>query len=120
MEMQQMMEMLARMDANMKSYHEKLEADRKADMEEREADRKVWREKIATETRATQARTAAMRENMGTSHKEMAAVFEPGRDMETMACREITEAHLEEKETMACQEMEARPEEEPTSLDRKP
>jgi hypothetical protein len=41
--------------------------------------------------------------------------------METMAWREITEAHLQEKETMACQEMEERLEEEkPTSLDRKP
>jgi hypothetical protein len=36
------------------------------------------------------------------------AETKPGRDMEMMACREITEAHLEEKETIACQEeMEA-------------
>jgi hypothetical protein len=49
-----------------------------------------------------------MMQIMDTSHKEIMAETKLGRDMEMMACREITEAHLEEKETIACQEeMEA-------------
>jgi hypothetical protein len=70
---------------------------------------------------AFKARTKAMRENMGTSHKEMVTKTKPERDVETMVCQETTEAHLEEEETMACQEMEAHlEEEEPTSVDMKP
>jgi hypothetical protein len=59
---------------------------------------------------------------METSHKEIAAETKPDRDMEEMACRETTEAHLVmDEETMACQEMEARlDEEEPTSVETKP
>jgi hypothetical protein len=61
-----------------------------------------------------------MMQIMDTSHKEIMAETKPRRNMDMMACREITEAHLEEKETMACQEMEAHPEEKLTSVDRKP
>jgi hypothetical protein len=57
---------------------------------------KAWREKIAAETEAIKARTRAIRENMGTSHKEMVAVIKPGRNMETIACQEM-EAHPEEE-----------------------
>jgi hypothetical protein len=96
--------------------------------DDRQADRKSWREEMAArlerfsaETEAIKARTKAMRGNMGTSHKEMVAKTKLERDMETLACRETTEAHLEEEGTMACQEMEARPEEEePTSVDMRP
>jgi hypothetical protein len=132
--MQRIIEMLAKLDANQEkaeadrktekeemeakkkkdkedlmkkldAYQEKAAADRKADKEEMKADIKAWREKIATETEVIKARTRAIRENMGTSHKEMVAVIEPGRNMETIAC----------------QEMEAYPEEEkPASVDMKP
>jgi hypothetical protein len=68
-------------------------------------DIKVWRKEMAAETEAIKARTRAIRENMGTSHKEMVAVIEPGRNTETMAYQEM-EAHLEE--------------EKPASVDRKP
>jgi hypothetical protein len=89
--------MLAKLDA----YQEKAAADK----EEMKADIKAWQEKIAAETEPIKARTRAIRENMGTSHKEMVAVIEPGRDMKTIAC----------------QEMEARPEKEkPASVDTKP
>jgi hypothetical protein len=57
---------------------------------------RVWRENIATETRAIEARTAAMWEMMNTSHKEMVAESKPEMDAETMACQEM-EACLEEK-----------------------
>jgi hypothetical protein len=66
-----------------------------------ETDRKAWRE-----MEAIKARTRAMRENIGTSHKEMVAKTKPERDMVSLACRETTETHLEE--------------EEPTSVDMKP
>jgi hypothetical protein len=80
-------------------------ADRKANKEEMKADIKAWREKIAAEMEAIKARTRAIRENMGTSHKEMVAVIKPRRNVETIAC----------------QEMEAHPEEEkPASVDMKP
>jgi hypothetical protein len=106
-------------------------------------DIKAWREEMAsrkekmdTETRAIQARTKAMRENMGASHMEMVAEIIPKRDADTMACQE-TEARQEEMrasrretaaviepetevKTMACQEMEAHQEEEPISADKKP
>jgi hypothetical protein len=65
----------------------------------------AWKEKMAAETRAIQARTKAMRENMGTSHKEMVAEATLERNIETIACQEI-EAHLDE--------------EKPTSVDMKP
>jgi hypothetical protein len=101
------------MDANSKAWREEMAAERRATQARTEATR--------AETRAIQAKTEAMRRRIGTSHKEMFAETKPERDMETMACRETTEAHLEEEETMACQEMEARPEEkEPTSSDMKP
>jgi pantothenate synthetase len=84
--------MLAKLDA----YQEKAAADRKADKEEMKADITAWREEIAAETEVIKARTRAIRENMGTSHKEMVAVIEPGRNMETIACQEM-EAHPEEE-----------------------
>jgi hypothetical protein len=107
-----------------------------------DADRKAWREEMAAERRAIQARTE-----------------DTQAEMEEMACREMTEAHPEEKnptsvdmkpeltqnekvpvevatvmpvveteessntreEMMSCQEMEARQDEQkPTSADRKP
>jgi hypothetical protein len=80
--------------------------DMKANQAKAEADRKAWREKIAARTEATKARTKAMRENMGNSHKEMVAVIKPEMDSETMACRETTEERLDE--------------EKPTSPDRNP
>jgi hypothetical protein len=82
---------------------------------------RAWGEKIAARTEVIKARTKAVRENMGTSHKEIVAEVKPERDAESMACQETMEVHLEEDGTMACQEMEARPEEEePTSVDMKP
>jgi hypothetical protein len=106
--MQRIIEMLAKMDADRKTDKEdllaKLDADRKDDKEEMKADIKAWREKIAAETEAIKARTRAIRENMGISHKEMVAVIEPGRNMKTIAS----------------QEMEAHPEEKPASVDMKP
>jgi hypothetical protein len=51
------------------------------------------------------AKTRAIQENMGTSHKEMVPVIESRRNMETVACQEI-EAHPEE--------------EKPASVDMKP
>jgi hypothetical protein len=115
-DMQQIIEMLAKMDADRKTdkedlmkkldaYQEKVAADRKADKEEMKADIKAWREKISAEIETMKAKMRAIRENMGTSHKEMVAVIEPGRNMEKIAC----------------QEMEAHPEEEkPASVDMKP
>jgi hypothetical protein len=115
MEMQQMMEFLlnemradkdflAKMEANKEElkankedFMAKLDADRRADKEEMKADIKSWREKIAAEMEAIKARTRAIRENMGTSHKEMVAVIEPGRNRETIACQEM-EAYLKEEE----------------------
>ena len=91
MEMQQMMEMLARMNASMKTHQEEMRANRdKAD-----ADSKAWREEMAAwgekldaETKATQARTRAiearteaMREIMGTSHIGLVCAFKPERDV---------------------------------------
>jgi sRNA-binding protein len=93
MEMQQMMEFFRKqLRADREYFLAKMDANQaKAD-----ADRKAWREKIVADTRATQAeteaikaRTAAMREIMGTSHKEMVAEIKPGRDMETIACQEM-------------------------------
>jgi hypothetical protein len=74
----------------------------------READDrfKAWQEEMAAETRATQARTATIREKMGTSHMEMVSAFKPEIEEETMACREMMDARLEE--------------EQPASLDMKP
>jgi hypothetical protein len=48
------------------------------------------------ETEAIKARTAAMREIIGASHMEMVSAPKPEIDEETMACRETTEARLEE------------------------
>jgi transketolase len=83
-EMQRIMEMLAIIEAKMDADEEEMEADIKAWREEMAA----WREKIAAETEVIKARTRAMRENMGTSHKEMVAEIKPEMDAETMACRE--------------------------------
>jgi peroxiredoxin family protein len=99
MDSQQMMEiekvfecLLAKMDANQekaeighKEFLARLEDDRQADGRELKE---------------------MMMKMMDTSHKEMVTETKPERDMETMACQETTEAHLEEEEM--------------TSLDRKP
>jgi hypothetical protein len=108
--MQRIIEMLAKLDAN----QEKAEADRKPTRNKgRPPKQKQMQEMMKT--------MAARLEKMDNSHKEMAAETKPDRDMEEMACRETTEAHLVlDEKTMACQEMEARPEEKPTSVDRKP
>jgi hypothetical protein len=101
MDMEKLCELLL---AKMAADKEEMMANRKADKEEMKADIKSWREKIAAETEGIKARTRAIRENMGTSHKEMVAVIEPGRNMETIAY----------------QEMEAHPEEKPASVDIEP
>jgi hypothetical protein len=49
------------------------------------------------ETEAIKARTAAMREIIGASHMEMVSASKPEIEEETMACRETTEARLEEE-----------------------
>jgi hypothetical protein len=90
MEMQQMMEFFCK----------ELRADREYFMARMEASRKKDKE----EMEAIKARTKAMREEMGTSHMEMVSECKPKTEIKTMAC----------------QEMEARQEEKPTSLDRKP
>jgi hypothetical protein len=51
---------------------------------DRQAERRDWRK--------------MMMKMMDTSHMEMVAENKPERDMETMACRETTQARLEEKE----------------------
>jgi hypothetical protein len=154
MDPQQIMELLLK---EMKAMQEKEEADRKAAQEEFltrwDADTKAWREKLDEETRATlaetraiEARTAAMREkklkaNMNAWQEETTACQDAmetnPRDKwvdenhnETLAMqvtetsRKETAAAFEpetEVKTMACQEMEARQEEEErTSPDRKP
>jgi sRNA-binding protein len=90
MEMQQMMEFSRKQLRDDREYFmARIEANRKKDKEEMEADTKAWREKVAAEKEAIKARTRAIRENMGTSHKEMVAVIEHGRDMETIACQEM-------------------------------
>jgi hypothetical protein len=94
MEMQQMMEMLARMDANMKSYKAKTVADHKELLSRLEADRQADQREPKE----------MMMKMMDTSHKEMVAETNPEMDVKTMACQEM-EAHLEE---------------EPTSVDMKP
>jgi hypothetical protein len=91
-----LIEMLGKLD----DIQQKTGADTQARREEMAA----WKEKIEAKTEAIKARTRATRENMGTSHKETAAVIEPENEVETMAC----------------QGMEARQEEKPTSADRKP
>jgi hypothetical protein len=135
--MQQMMELLRK----------ELRAEREA-AEKRADDRfKAWREKTAAmreelvaeteatreETGAIQARTEAMREKMGTSHMEMVSEFKPEIEEDTMACREATEARLEEEKPAsvdtkpaAAQQEEVplvipvgEPEEEMTSINRK-
>ncbi|PNF33112.1 hypothetical protein B7P43_G15637 [Cryptotermes secundus] len=86
-------EMVAKLDADSKSWREELAAERRA---------------IEARMEAIKARMKAMQENRGTSHKKMAADTKPKRDMETIACQE-------------CQEMEAHLEEEKlTSVDGKP
>jgi hypothetical protein len=108
-----------------------LDADRRTDKEERKADKEEWKanrktakEEILKKMDEYQPKTDAVllaMQVMETSHREMVDEATPERNMETMACRETMEAHLQEEGTMACQEVEARIEEkEPTSVDRKP
>jgi hypothetical protein len=60
--------------------------------------------KLDGDRKACREEMAASREDMDTSHKEMVAEIEHEMDIKTMVC----------------QEMKARPEEKPTSADRKP
>jgi hypothetical protein len=88
-DMQRIIEMLAKKDADRKAWQEEMAAMRKemdANQAKADAEWKAWRKR------------------MDTSHKEIMAEIKPGGDMETMAY----------------QDMEARQEEEPTSVDRKP
>jgi outer membrane biosynthesis protein TonB len=109
MDSQELMELLRK---EIRAYQAKMDADGKTDKEEMLKKMRAWGEKLEEETRATlseteaiKARTRAIRESMGTSHKEMVAETKPEMDAETMACQEM-EAHQEEKK--------------PTSSDRKP
>jgi hypothetical protein len=105
-EMEQIMEILVRMETDRKAWREKVEADRKIDKEERKADR-VQTQQMMKMLQAYQAKTDAILPAIQvrqTSCKETIAVIKPN-----------------EVETMACQGMEARQiEEKPTSPDRKP
>jgi hypothetical protein len=75
-----------------------MEANREIDLEERKAEQRDMKEMIKM--------MAARLEKTDASHKEILAETKPERDMETMACREMTEARLEE--------------EKPTTVNRKP
>jgi hypothetical protein len=121
MDTQQMSELLLK---EIRTNKAKMDADSKAWQEVMSA----WGEKMDAETRATQARTAAMRE------KRLKANMNAWQE-ETTPCQDAMETNPkdkadvvdrhkipnEEEETMACQEMEARLEdEEPASVDMKP
>jgi hypothetical protein len=109
-----------KMDADRKKDKEdfmaKLDADKrtdkeesKVDREEMEAKRKTDKEDLMAKLDAYQAKTDAVllaMQVMENIHREMVTEATPERDMETIACRETTEARIEEKE--------------PTSVDRKP
>ncbi|PNF24447.1 hypothetical protein B7P43_G09688 [Cryptotermes secundus] len=108
MEPQQMMEFLLAMQA-------------KADARYEEA--KINQAKADADRKAMQERTDA---NMKTSHKELLAKLEDDRqanmkawrgEMSAMTDKWGSDSHME---TMACQVMEARRDEEPSSVDRKP
>jgi hypothetical protein len=135
MEMQQMMEfLLNELRAIRQADKKEMEANRKTDKEDflaiLDADRKKDKEDFMAKLDFYQAKTEAghkellsrleddrqaeprerkemMMKMMDTSHKEMVAENKPERDMETMACRETTEARLEEKEPTS---VEAKPE----------
>jgi hypothetical protein len=97
MEMQQIMELLKKMEANRKTDKEEMEAKRRADKEDfmarMDANMKAWQEKADADTKAWGEEIRSMR-------------------FETTNTR---------TETMACQEVEARQEEkEPSSVDMKP
>jgi hypothetical protein len=94
MEMHQMMELLLKkLRINNEEILAKIDANSKAWREEMAAERR------ATETRAIQERTEAMREKMGTSHMEMVFSFKPEIEKETMAFREASGARLEEEKS---------------------
>jgi predicted ATP-grasp superfamily ATP-dependent carboligase len=68
---------------------QKVEASRKKDKEEMEANRKTDKEEILKKMDEYQAKTDAVllaMQMMETSHKEIVAVIETGRDIKTMAC----------------------------------
>jgi peptidoglycan hydrolase CwlO-like protein len=85
MKMEQLFEMLKEMKADKEEMETNREKDKDfmakldANQEKADADRKAWREKIPIETEAIKARTKAIQENMGTSHKEMVAKTKPER-----------------------------------------
>jgi hypothetical protein len=153
MDSQELMQLLRK---DIRAYQAKMDADGKPDREEMLKKMRAWGEKLdegtratLAETRAIEARTAAMRD------KRLKANMNAWQE-ETTACQDAMEAHPEEeeqvsvdtkpaaarqekvpivipvvepeeettntrKETMACHEMEARLEEkEPTSADRNP
>jgi hypothetical protein len=126
MDTQQMLELLlTKIDAN----QEKAEADRKTDKEEiktghkellakMEADRKIDKE----ERKADRAQTQQMMKMLQAYQAKTDAILPATQVMETNL-KETTASfkpETDEVETMACQGMEARPEEKPTSADRKP
>ena len=100
-------EMLERMETSRQKDMAQLDANRKTDKEELKAEMQSMRseldESLQRTIEAVKAKTAAMRENIGTNHKEMVAKIIPDSREETMACREMSEEPIEEKETMACE-----------------
>jgi hypothetical protein len=128
-----------RADDRFKAWREKMAARRGELVAKTEATREETRaiqartEVTQAETEAIKARTAAMREKMGASHMEMVSEFKTEIEEETMACREGTEARLEEENPVsvytkppAAQQEEVpivipvgEPEEDMTSINRK-
>jgi hypothetical protein len=80
-------------------------------LKEFKAESKAWREELAAETRATQARTQMIKAETKAIEGRTAAMREKRLKANMKAWQD---------ETLACQEMEARPEEKLTSVDRKP
>jgi F0F1-type ATP synthase membrane subunit b/b' len=121
MDIQQMYELLLKEIRARQDFMAKLDADRRTDKEERKADKEEWeanrktaKEEILREMDEYQSKTDAVllaKQVMESSHREMVDEATPERNMETMACRETTETHLQEEGMMAYQEMEARLEE---------
>jgi hypothetical protein len=106
-----------------KKNKNKKEREREKKMEERDvqlilemlkefkAESKAWREEMAAETRATQARMEMIKAEMKAIEERTAAMREKRLKANMNAWQD---------EMLACQEMDARPEEKSTSVDRKP
>jgi hypothetical protein len=77
------------MEANKEDLMKKLDADR-------EADHKELLARLEDDRQAERRFLKEMMQIMQTGHKEIRAVIEPGRNMETIACQEM-EAHPEEE-----------------------